>query len=88
MQHSDFALVADQATLAASFPAVKADAEKQIAALVNKTLAALNAQTLTPELALYAWMEFRAIQMMVKRFETRVQLGEAAGLRLQDTLDR
>lgn len=76
-----------QSRLVGFLPHVQDEVEKELNVLVNKTLTALNAGTLTPELALYAWMEYRANLQMLKRFQTKLQLGEAAGSRIASSLD-
>lgn len=88
MQPDELTTVAEQARLATMLPYLREETERALATLVNKTLKALDANTLTPELALYAWMEYRAQYMLLRKVETRVDIGRTTAERLAPKLDR
>lgn len=78
------AAVADQAFIVNAIPHITNEINVQIGILVNKTLASLDQSKLTPELALYAWMEMRALSVIPKRLATRAQIGANAGQSLEE----
>lgn len=84
MRTEDAALVADQAFIVNALPYLKAEADKQIRELENRTFTALDKGELTPELALYAWMEIRAVRKTLSRFETRARIGASVGAKLDN----
>lgn len=78
---ADFSEVRDGARLAGFMPYLDAELTSMTDQLVMKTLMALNSGTLTPDLALHAWMELNAYTRLLKRFQQKVQVGLSVGQR-------
>jgi hypothetical protein len=87
MRPEEAAAFADQSFIASAQPHIQADVAKQLNALVNKTMMSLDQGKLTPELALYAWMEYRATMIVAKRFATRARVGASVGAQFANELD-
>jgi len=78
----DMGKMVDGARLANMLPYLEAEIQRMITTLENRVFQALELKELTPEQALYAWMEKASYRHLLKRLTTRVRIGQTAGERI------
>lgn len=71
----EMSTIHEAARLAGFLPVLKEYTDKMERALENRTFLALNQRTLTPEMALQAWMEKHAYRQLVSRVEQGIAMG-------------
>lgn len=79
LEHKDLQKISEGARLQGFEPYLKDYVEKMERTLVNKVFRALEEKTLTPEVALYAWMELLSYRRLLRKFQQQVQIGIAVG---------
>lgn len=72
---TELADLATGARFANLLPEITADTVKMKEAVERRIFAAMRDNTYTPAMADAAWREVYAIQMLLKKFQTRVSLG-------------
>lgn len=81
MQADDIQKFSEGAKLAGFLPYLESYTDKMEKALRVKVFAALDKKELTPDVALYAWMELQTIYRLKSHFNQHVRIGQAAGER-------
>ena len=76
MKLEEFANIKQGVVLEGFMPYLEMEVEKMVKGLENKTFSAINAGTLTPEVALSAWMERYALKRLLTSFEQRINVGQ------------
>jgi hypothetical protein len=88
MKPSDASSIRDQAYIAEMLPFIQAETDKAIAALETRVFQQLRENTLTPDMALTAWMQKAAHLDVVRRLNTRVRVGTSIAERNLDVLNQ
>lgn len=83
----DMGRMADGAAIANMLPYLEHELSRMGDALETRVFQALDARELTPEQALYAWMEKQSYRRLLKRLTTMVKIGETAGYRVSPHLE-
>lgn len=73
--------IKEAAKLSGFLPDLQTYVDKMERALDNRIFTALDDKTLTPEQALYAWMEKKTYRQLLKRVEQQVKIGVTVGER-------
>lgn len=79
MVESEIEIWSEGARLSGFAPYLESYIAKAKDRIEAKALKLLEAGTLTPELALYAWMEVSIYRKVLMQFQQRVRLGISAG---------
>lgn len=81
MTPEELGYIRQGAELSNFLPLIEREVDKMQAALDARVYLQLQNGSLTPEVALAAWIERKTNAALVKRFRTWVQLGESVGKR-------
>lgn len=79
MRPEDIYAIQEGARLANFLPYLRDFVEKQVTQVENRVMAALETGKLTPEAALYCWMEVRSYRKLLRGMDQRVQVGSEIG---------
>mgnify|MGYP001613944545 CR=1 FL=1 len=81
LSFNELVQIKEAAKLVGFLPDLQAYVDKMERALDNRIFTALDDKTLTPEQALYAWMEKKTYRQLLKRVEQQVKIGVTVGER-------
>ena len=84
---SDLGKVVDASVIAGFMPYLDPELVKMENALTTRVFRALDDGELTPDAAMYAWMEVRAYRKLKKRLDLQVRVGHTVGERISEHLD-
>lgn len=85
-EETDLGKVVDASRLSGAMPYIKDEFGRLEAILFNKVLSKLSTQSLTPDEALIAWMEFATYRNLSRKLGVRLAVGASAGERQAVTL--
>lgn len=88
MKQEDLAAIQDGARLAGVLPYLQAEAATIKKGIENQVYAALREGTLTPDKAMFFWMQHLAARETVQKFEQKVRIGQTIGEVNKDLLER
>ena len=83
----DLSAIREGAALSGVLPYLEEALNSMEDQLEGRVFASLNEGTLTPELALYAWMEKQSYRRLMRRFNQKVQIGLSVSQENQEELD-
>lgn len=60
-------------------PGLEEEVDRQEQGIIVKAIAMLDKGELTPEQAMYLWMEIKTLRQLLRRVNNKVKVGQAAG---------
>lgn len=84
----DLSKLADGARMAGALPYIRHEVDRMENALIRRVMASLDDGALTPDAALYAWMELAAYRRLEKRLTTITAVGQTAAERVKPAMDQ
>lgn len=86
MNKNELSHIREGARLQGMLPHLEEFVERQKNRLVNEVTQKLQDGKLTPETAMYAWMEFVSLNRMLKSMASKIRIGISAGEQYAEAL--
>lgn len=83
MKPEDLTKVRDGAIIANFLPYIEKELETIETGIRSKAYIMLGDGSMTPEAAMYFWMELYTVHRLRKRFQQHVKVGQSAGVQLE-----